>query len=370
MKYLSLCSGIEAASVAWMPIGWEPVAFSEIDRFPCAVLRRHFPDVPNLGDMTKITGDMFYGSSAIDLLVGGTPCQGFSIAGARNGLRDERSALAWHYVRLVGEIKPRWIVWENVPGVLSANKGADFRTFLQALVECGYSLCWRILDAQYFGVPQRRRRVFVVGHLGGRSAAEVLLEPESVRGDTPPCPDKKTKNTADPAESVARCLHTKPRNRYDLETYVLNGHVSGTLCASGAGTSRPSGQGNELSMIANHAITIRGNWQVNMSPTFSTLTSQSYSAGQRGTPKILAIRPRRLTPLECERLQGFPDYYTALPGASDTARYKALGNSMAVPCMAWIGRRIARVDAKKAEPSTAATAGGSRSENDDNSSHF
>lgn len=347
MKYLSLCSGIEAASVAWTPLGWEPVAFSEIERFPCAVLRRHFPDVPNLGDVTKITGDMFYGSSAIDLLVGGTPCQGFSIAGARNGLHDERSALAWHYVRLVGEIKPRWIVWENVPGVLSTNKGADFRNFLQALIERGYSLCWRILDAQYFGVPQRRRRVFVVGHLGGRRAAEVLLEPESVRGDTSPCPDKKTKNTADPAESVARCLHTKPRNGYDLETYVLNGHVSGTLCASGAGTSRPSGQGNELSMIVNHAITIRGNWQVNMSPVFSTLTSQSYSAGQRGTPIILAIRPRRLTPLECERLQGFPDHYTALPGASDTARYKALGNSMAVPCMAWIGRRIARVDAKK-----------------------
>ncbi len=317
-----------------MPLGWEPVAFSEIDRFPCAVLRRHFPDVPNLGDMTKITGDMFYGSSAIDLLVGGTPCQGFSLAGARAGLRDERSALAWHYVRLAGEIKPRWLVWENVPGVLSANKGADFRTFLQALVKCGYSLCWRILDAQYFGVPQRRRRVFVVGHLGGLAAAKVLLEPESVRGDTSPCPDKKTKNTADPAESVARCLHTKPRNRYDLETYVLNGHVSGTLCASGAGTSRPSGQGNELSMIVNHAITIRGEM-------------------------ILGIRPRRLTPLECERLQGFPDHYTALPGASDTARYKALGNSMAVPCMAWIGRRIARVD-KKAEPSTAATAGGSQ----------
>lgn len=330
MRYLSLCSGIEAASVAWMPLGWEPVAFSEIERFPCAVLRHHFPDVPNLGDMTKIKGEAFHGPNAIDLLVGGTPCQGFSLAGARAGLRDERSALAWHYVRLAGEIKPRWLVWENVPGVLSANKGADFRKFLQALVECGYSLCWRILDAQYFGVPQRRRRVFVVGHLGGRRAAEVLLEPESVRGDTSPCPDKKTKNTADPAEGVARCLHTKPRNGHDLETYVLNTHVPGTLCASGAGT-------------------ISGKWGLSLSSASPTLTAQSYSAARRGTPMILAIRPRRLTPIECERLQGFPDYYTALPDASDTARYKALGNSMAVPCMAWIGRRIARVD-KKAEP--------------------
>lgn len=334
MRYLSLCSGIEAASVAWMPLGWEPAAFSEIDRFPCAVLKHHFPNVPNLGDMTKIKGEVFHGPNAIDLLVGGTPCQGFSLAGARAGLRDERSALAWHYVRLAGEIKPRWLVWENVPGVLSANKGADFRKFLQALVECGYSLCWRVLDAQYFGVPQRRRKVFVVGHLGGLAAAEVLLEPESVRGDTPPRPEEKTKNTVNPAEGIARCLHTKPRNG-----------------------------------IVNQAITISGKWGLSVSSTFPTLTIQSYSAGQRGTPMILAIRPRRLTPLECERLQGFPDYYTALPDASDTARYKALGNSMAVPCMAWIGRRIARVD-KKAEPSTAATAGGSRSENDDNGSRL
>ena len=162
MHYLSVCSGIEAASVAWKGLGWTPVAFSEVEPFPCSVLTTRFPDVPNVGDMTRIDGRKFRGT--VDLLVGGTPCQGFSVAGKRGGLSDIRSRLAMHFVRLVSESKPGWIVWENVPGAFSTASGRDFGTFVRALGECGYHLAWRVLDAQYFGVPQRRRRIFLVGH--------------------------------------------------------------------------------------------------------------------------------------------------------------------------------------------------------------
>lgn len=193
MRYASVCSGVEAASLAWMPLGWEAMWFSEIEPFPCAVLKERFPDVPNLGDMTKIKGEKYYGT--VDLLVGGTPCQGFSVAGKRGGIDDPRSALCLAYCRLLETMRPRWFVWENVPGVFSTNQGDDFRAFLGKIDEIGYSVAWRVLDAQYVrvdgfprAVPQRRRRVFVVGHLGGdwRYPASVLFEPGCLPGDTPP----------------------------------------------------------------------------------------------------------------------------------------------------------------------------------------
>lgn len=151
MKYLSLCSGIEAASVAWSPLGWEPVAFSEIEKFPCKLLEYRFPQVPNIGDMTKIDGRKYRG--AVDLIVGGTPCQGFSIAGNRGGLSDERSGLALHFVRILSECRPRWILWENVPGAFSTGGRRDFGSFLRALAECGYHLAWRVLDARFSECP-------------------------------------------------------------------------------------------------------------------------------------------------------------------------------------------------------------------------
>ena len=163
MKFLSLCSGIEAASCAWNPLGWEAVAFSEIEPFPCRVLAHHFPDVPNVEDMTMIKGEEFRGT--VDLIVGGTPCQDFSIAGKRAGMDGERSGLARDFARLLREIRPRWFVWENVPGAFSTNGGRDFGTFILSLDELGYGLAWRVLDAQHFGVPQRRRRIFLVGYL-------------------------------------------------------------------------------------------------------------------------------------------------------------------------------------------------------------
>jgi DNA (cytosine-5)-methyltransferase 1 len=184
MRYGSICSGIEAATVAWHGLGWEPAFFSEIDNFPRAVLQHHYPDVPLHGDFTTINGDEY---GHIDLLVGGTPCQDFSIAGLRAGLAGERGNLTLEFARLVDRMRPQWIVWENVPGVLSIDGGRAFGSFLGALAEIGYGFAYRILDAQYFGVPQRRRRVFVVGYFGDwRRAAAVLFERESLLGNPAP----------------------------------------------------------------------------------------------------------------------------------------------------------------------------------------
>lgn len=208
MRYASVCSGVEAASLAWMPLGWEAVWFSEIDPFPCAVLKQRFPGVQNLGDMTKIDGEKYRGT--VDLLVGGTPCQGFSVAGKQGGLDDPRSALCLAYCRLLETMRPRWFVWENVPGVFSTNGGADFREFIRKIDALGYSCAWRVLDSQYVrvdgyprAVPQRRRRVFVVGHLGEwRYPASVLFEPDCLPRDTPP---RRVKGAG-----VARSLTASP----------------------------------------------------------------------------------------------------------------------------------------------------------------
>jgi len=182
VTYGSVCSGIEAATVAWEPLGFRPAWFAEIDPFCSALLAHHYPGVQNLGDFTHIDA----GCGPIDILVGGTPCPSFSVAGKRGGLDDPRGQLAIEFCRLAGRLRPRWIVWENVPGVLSSNGGRDFGAILGALAELGYGCAWRVLDAQFFGVPQRRRRVFVVGHLGDwRRAAAVLLEREGLSRNTP-----------------------------------------------------------------------------------------------------------------------------------------------------------------------------------------
>ena len=190
IKYASVCSGVEAPSLAWHSLGWVPQWFSEIENFPSAVLQHRFPSVPNLGDMTKLSSREQYNDRSIDLLVGGTPCQSFSSAGLRKGLADPRGNLALEYLRIVAEKAPEYFVWENVPGVLSSNKGRDFGTFIGAVAELGYGFAWRVLDAQHVrshshcgAVAQRRRRLFVCG-VKGRNGAEragkILLEPESL----------------------------------------------------------------------------------------------------------------------------------------------------------------------------------------------
>jgi len=188
MNYFSVCSGIEAATVAWRPLGWRAVAFCEIEAFPSTLLAHHYPDVPNLGDITALTeADLEPFIGRTDVLVGGTPCQSFSIAGARGGLADPRGNLALRFSQLAHALRPEWLVWENVPGVLSSGGGRDFGSILGALAECGYGLAYRVLDAQYFGLAQRRKRVFVVGHLGDwRRAASVLFDRESLSGNPPP----------------------------------------------------------------------------------------------------------------------------------------------------------------------------------------
>ncbi len=370
MRYLSVCSGIEAATVAWKPLGWQAVGFSEIEKFPAAVLAHHYPDVPNLGDMTKFKE--WPDDLAPDLIVGGTPCQSFSVAGLRKGLADPRGNLALTYLALADRYRPEWLVWENVPGVLSSNGGRDFGAFLGGLVELGYGFAYRVLDAQYFGVAQRRRRVFVVANARDwRRAAAVLFEPHSLSGD--PAPRREA------GEEPAKCLTRGAAQRFDAETETMI-PVAHTLRGEGFDASEDgTGRGTPLVPVA-FSCKDHGADAGEISPTLRAMghgASHANAGGQvavafdwqsggdaRGLdPKDTAqlqrcqvpatmqgMAVRRLTPVECERLQGFPDGYTAIRWRSkpasecpDGPRYKALGNSMAVPVMAWIGERIAAV---------------------------
>jgi len=514
MKYLSVCSGIEAATVAWHSLGWEPLAFSEIEPFPRKVLTHHYPDVRLEGDFTKLRQQDWIKDA--DILVGGTPCQAFSVAGLRNSLDDDRGNLTLEFVRLADAIddlrffggKPASIiVWENVPGVLSVKDNA-FGCFLGAIVGNDAPLvptggkwtnagmvvgptrraAWRVLDAQYFGLAQRRRRVFVVASArDGIDPAEVLFEREGLRRDTPPSRSK--------GQETAKCLTTGVGQRYDPETETLpvmtNSHVSGTLSANAGGLTRAAGNANELDFCIAQPIALaeniigrkpenggNGDGFIDGGPMYTlnatgvhgvaqpipfgvgenpdlghclrsgaskadkhesttyvaqpitqygeiagtlsarhdsspcadrgqnmvaqpipinsmnafrspdadkstgvgigeegeamfTLTkgnshavaqpmatheiagtmishnggggwSNSIDHAASGYMAIQQMAVRRLTPRECERLQGFPDDYTYIPGATDSPRYKALGNSMAVPVMAWIGKRIER----------------------------
>ena len=226
MRYLSLCSGIEAASVAWAPLGWKCIGVSEVDPFASAVLAHHYPDVQNYGDLTKWRD---WSLSEFDLLVGGTPCQSFSIAGDRGGLEDERGQLTLEFFDLLNEHRPRWFVWENVPGLLSNGGGDSFAAVINKMGQCGFHVGWRVLDTQYVrvdgfrrAVPQRRRRVIAVGHRDTpECAAKVLFERESLRRDTPP---RRGTGQGDPA-------------------------VAGSLLASGAGTERPAGVASETDFL-------------------------------------------------------------------------------------------------------------------------
>ena len=324
MNYLSVCSGIEAATVAWHYMGWKPVGFSEIEKFPSQVLAHHYPQVTNFGDMTKYKEWKL--DDSIGLLVGGTPCQSFSVAGLRKGLDDPRGNLALTYVGILDRFRPKWCVWENVPGVLSSGGGRDFGSFLGALGELGYGWAYRVLDAQNFGVAQRRRRVFVVGCLGGwESAAKVLFESESLSGDIKKGRTKKQETSKYAGRGIATI---SPTIGCELAKQVNNQMVN------------KEEQSYTLNVIDVHGVAI--GFHANARPdemNFLENKSNTLTAGQRAAcHNKMAVR--RLTPVECERLQGFSDNYTNIPKAADGNRYKALGNSMAVPVMRWIGKRI------------------------------
>jgi DNA (cytosine-5)-methyltransferase 1 len=492
MRYLSVCSGIEAATVAWHGLGWEPAGFSEIEPFPSAVLAHHYPDTPNLGDMTRY-GEWNIGP--VGLLVGGTPCQSFSVAGLRKGLADPRGNLALVYCGILDRFRPQWFLWENVPGVLSSNRGRDFGSFLGALAELGYGFAYRVLDAQFFGVAQRRRRVFVVGHFGDwRRAAAVLFERESLRRDTAPSREKRKVAPTIPSRSSAggglgtdfdcdggliqhcgRCKRFFPKYRCNspeecdcpkcqgmcecysapASIYCIKGAAIGRKPEAGPqhgevlqdicytqncvdqhavaypvthslrgegfdvsedGTGRgtplvpvgvtlhgtdgtakvasftelssslrariPSGVENSTTtavmqpVVGFNARQDPDSWADRTGPLDTNGSTQAVAMRESGQGYWMqddiagtlraegedrpsrpshviqqqAMQVRRLTPVECERLQGFPDGYTEIPWRKkpatecpDGPRYKALGNSMAVPVMAWIGKRISMV---------------------------
>ena len=492
MRYLSVCSGIEAASVAWHPLGWEPVAFSEIDAFPSAVLAAHYPNTPNLGDMTKFQEWPDLGP--VDVLVGGTPCQSFSVAGLRRGLADPRGNLMLTFGAIARRYRPRWLLWENVPGVLSSDEGRDFGTFLGMLGELGYGYAYRILDAQYFGLAQRRKRVFVVGHFGDwRPAAAVFLERAGLRGDSAPSREARKdlaptiasrtrgggglgtdaecdgaliaafggNDTTGPRDvsTALTALTAKGgagRMDFESETFIAfdttqitsaanrsnpqpgdachplsaEGHapavafqtrgsnisvgdISGTL---GSNADRASGgapmafaiqeravsenadagpdgagfregvaytlEARQVPQAVAHAFDARQSDVIQYGDQTGPLDTDGHSVAVaftlHGSDKTVSTtsptdlagsirtKPpgavenssttiamqrsavRRLTPRECERLQGFPDDYLDIiyrgRPAADGPKYKALGNSMAVPCMRWIGERIERVE--------------------------
>lgn len=414
MKYGSVCSGIEAASKAWEPLGWKPAWFSEIEPFPSAVLAHHWPEVTNLGDMTKIADAVRAGDvEAPDVLVGGTPCQAFSIAGLREGLSDDRGQLTLSYVELANAIDTKRrergepeaiIVWENVPGVLSSKDNA-FGCFLAGLAGESSELqpaggkwthagcvsgperviAWRVLDAQFFGVAQRRRRVFVVASARkGFDPAAVLFELDSVRRDSAPrretqkavaaltardvgtrgADDNQAQaghliafgggNTAGHIDVATACTAHGIRLDFDTETFAVHGTQDPDTNRELAHTiGRNNGQENAI-VTEPFTLAIRGRSEgstveVRNDGTANALLTPNGGRAGMGVGAIgWGMQVRRLTPIECERLQGFPDNHTLIgwrgkdaDECPDGPRYKAIGNSMAVPVMRWIGERIA-----------------------------
>jgi len=381
MNYLSVCSGIEAATVAWHDMGWNPVGFSEIEKFPSQLLSHHYPNVTNYGDMTKFKEWNI--NESVNLLVGGTPCQSFSVAGLRKGLEDPRGNLMLTYLAMANHFKPKWLLWENVPGVLSSNRGHDFAALLQGLAQLGYGVAYRVLDAQHFGVPQRRRRVFVVGCFGDwRSAAKVLFESESLCRDITSSRSKgkdiancltkspSSYSSYNPARSEGNAVIIKVYENHPSDSRVKDmGDVCQTVTSSwgtGGGNipfalaentigRQPLNGGNgdgfteggpmyTLNATGVHGIAhgFNTNARPNEMKVQKELSNTLTTSQIPGVMKQMQVR--RLTPKECERLQGFPDNYTNTPTSSDSTRYKALGNSMAVPVMKWIGNRIMEIE--------------------------
>lgn len=363
MRYLSLFSGIEAASVAWLPLGWEPLAFSEIDPFPCAVLAHHYPDVPNLGDICNIDWQEFLNEHGRpDIIVGGSPCQSFSIAGKREG-RAGASGLMAEYIRAVREVRPRVFVWENVPGALTVERGAAFGQLLSEMDGIGYRCAWRILDSEFFGVPQRRRRVFLVGCLGDIDPAEILFEQEGLRRDFASSNKKRQELTRAAGRGVegsgSECLTMRKVEAVATAIRTANSGANGSGIMEECAHTIDTTQSEAIAFAQNTRDEVR---LLGGDGSYAGALAASNGAKQQTyicVSDAVTISDnsrwvvRRLTPIECERLQGFPDGYTDIGEwidasgrkrkSADTNRYKALGNSFTVNVVRWIGQRIALV---------------------------
>ena len=408
MNYFSICSGIECAGVAWHPLGFKSMGVCEIEPFRSAVLNYHYPEVKNYGDFTKVKKEDLGGKSP-DVLVGGTPCATFSIAGLREGIKSGRGNLALEFILLIKRLNPTWVVWENVPGVLSSNGGKDFGTFLGGLAECGYGFAYRVLDTQYIrtqrfprAIPQMRRRVFVVGHIRDwRRSAEVLFDRELLSWHPPPC---RTKGKETTEKSTFRLTRSDQRFQDDI---VGGNTKNNDLTIVHGNFSRVNGDGfkpdgstytltaSEIPSIVFEPKKYQGSFEarsaddgaprIREEDVASTLTARDYKSqetcvvfeptnpdgvarvrkddvsptlnamtgGNRQPCVARQSKIRRLTPLECERLQGLPDNYTQVPYRGKpkeecpiSKRYEACGRGMSINVMEHIGTRIKEVDSK------------------------
>ena len=312
LTFGSLFTGIGGIDLGFEQAGMKCAWQCEKNRQARHVLATHWPDVPCYEDVFDVTNNNV---PSVDVICGGFPCQDVSFAGKRAGLAGERSGLWFEFHRIIEEFAPQWVVVENVPGLLSSNRGADFYTVVRGMVECGYGVSWRVLDAQYFGVAQRRRRVFIVGSLGNGRSAEILFEREGMFGHPP-----------------AR------RTQGEGVTY----DVAPSLTASGSGTASAgnrSGQDPVIAQVlAGSAAFGGGNTkgEIDIATTLNASSQRYDFESETLVQSMLGVR--RLTPVECERLQGFPDGWTS--GQSDSTRYRQLGNAVAVPVARWIGARI------------------------------
>lgn len=370
MIYGSICSGIEAATVAWEPLGWKAAWFSEIEAFPSAVLAERWPEVVNLGDMTKISAAVRAGDvQAPDVMVGGTPCQAFSIAGLRNGLADARGQLTLSYVELANAIDDKRIergeeeaifVWENVPGVLTSHDNA-FGCFLAGLAGesselhpsggkwthsgCVYgpqrAIAWIVKDAQYFGVAQRRKRVFVVASARkGFDPGQVLFESEGVRRDTPPSREPQSAVAALTARGVGTCGADDNQAQAGHLLAFGGGNTGGNIDVAACLTAR--GQRIDFDV---ETFAVHGTQDPDTNRELAHTLGRNHGQENAISNGMVV---RRLMPVECERLQDFPDNHTLISWrwkeaaeCPDGPRYRAIGNSMAVPVMRWLGERIA-----------------------------
>ena len=340
----------------------------EIDAKCNDVLAHHWPDVQRYGDVRDVgRSDL----EPVDVIVGGFPCQDVSIAGKREGLVGSRSGLWFEFLRVLEELRPKWVVVENVPGLLSSNGGRDFAVILQGLAEFGYLSAWRVLDAQYYGLAQRRKRVFIVSSLGDGSCSQILFESESLSWDSAPSREARPGITAplkagSPSRRgggswpiaeefvVARPLaFGSTIDHYDesQQTYVpvtantLGSHHGrndqDSMGAYIAGTLHKGIPGRDASDAADGKVLVAYNWQSGGDVRLS------FGLPNLQANQVPTVGVRRLTPMECERLQGFPDGWTAINDMSDSARYRMLGNAVAVPKAEWIGAGILEIVANE-----------------------